>query len=76
MVSVRAKTTSATLVGSGVLAVIGWRKGKSSGSEEWRMCPQVAERINDLLSTEGLSPVKCRCAGARVCGSAGVRVSV
>jgi len=49
-----------TLVGSGVVGVIGWREGKTSGSEHWHMCPQVAERINDLLSTEGLSPVKCR----------------
>lgn len=66
MVSERAKMTSATLVGSGVVGVIGWRRGKSSGSEDWHMCPQVAERINDLLSSEGLSPVKCRCAGVRV----------
>ena len=59
-VSGRAKMPRTTLVGSGVVGVIGWREGKTSGSEHWHMCPQVAERINDLLSTEGLSPVKCR----------------
>ena len=41
----------------GTPGVVDMREGTGV---EWKMNPHVAERINDLLSTEGLSPVKCR----------------